>query len=83
MAVSTRNKVASRASFDRSLPTPTLACAQNQGKAEEAGRALHMAVITLDKMAAGGMRDQLGGGFHRYSVDELFHVPHFEIMVGD
>ena len=34
--------------------------------------------FTLQKMAAGGMRDHLGGGFHRYSVDEFWHVPHFE-----
>ena len=34
-------------------------------------------------MAAGGMRDHLGGGFHRYSVDEFWHVPHFEKMLYD
>eukprot|EP00889_Picochlorum_renovo_P006708 jgi/Picre1/33738/NNA_001217.t1 len=38
---------------------------------------------TLKKMAQGGLRDQLGGGFHRYSVDEIYHVPHFEIMLYD
>ena len=38
---------------------------------------------TLKKMAEGGLRDQLGGGFHRYSVDEIYHVPHFEIMLYD
>lgn len=32
---------------------------------------LHMATFTMKQMAAGGMRDQLGGGFHRYSVDEV------------
>ena len=37
-----------------------------------------MAETTLRKMAAGGMYDHLGGGFHRYSVDEHWHVPHFE-----
>ncbi len=37
-----------------------------------------MAEATLLKMAAGGVCDHLGGGFHRYSVDELWHVPHFE-----
>ena len=36
-----------------------------------------MAEATLLKMAAGGVCDHLGGGFHRYSVDELWHVPHF------
>jgi uncharacterized protein YyaL (SSP411 family) len=39
--------------------------------------------ITLDRMAAGGMYDQVGGGFHRYSVDERWHVPHFEKMLYD
>lgn len=43
-----------------------------------AAKALEMATFTLQRMAAGGMRDQLGGGFHRYSVDEWWHVPHFE-----
>ncbi|MBF0358464.1 MAG: thioredoxin domain-containing protein [Magnetococcales bacterium] len=41
------------------------------------------ALLTLDKMAAGGIRDQLGGSFHRYSVDRYWHVPHFEIMLYD
>ena len=45
--------------------------------------ALDMTVFTLRKMAAGGMYDQLGGGFHRYSVDERWHVPHFEKMLYD
>jgi uncharacterized protein YyaL (SSP411 family) len=52
-------------------------------KGNEARRMLHMATFTLKQMAAGGMRDQLGGGFHRYSVDEYWHVPHFEIMLYD
>jgi hypothetical protein len=39
--------------------------------------------LTLDKMARGGMYDQLGGGFHRYSVDERWLVPHFEKMLYD
>ena len=42
-----------------------------------------MARLTLDRMAAGGMVDQLGGGFHRYSVDEVWLVPHFEKMLYD
>ncbi len=45
--------------------------------------ALGMALFTLKKMAAGGMHDQLGGGFHRYSVDALWRVPHFEKMLYD
>ena len=45
--------------------------------------ALAMARLTLDRMAAGGMVDQLGGGFHRYSVDAVWLVPHFEKMLYD
>jgi len=44
---------------------------------------LRMITLTLDKMAGGGMYDQLGGGFHRYSVDERWLVPHFEKMLYD
>jgi uncharacterized protein len=39
--------------------------------------------LTLEKMAKGGIYDQLGGGFHRYSVDERWLVPHFEKMLYD
>src|SRR5207237_950917 len=42
-----------------------------------------LAVKTLDAMAAGGMYDLVGGGFHRYSVDERWLVPHFEKMLYD
>lgn len=42
-----------------------------------------MATFTLTQMAAGGMYDHVGGGFHRYSVDEHWHVPHFEKMLYD
>jgi hypothetical protein len=45
--------------------------------------ALDMVRTTLDRMAAGGMHDQLGGGFHRYSTDATWHVPHFEKMLYD
>jgi len=45
--------------------------------------ALEMNLFTLRKMAAGGMHDHLGGGFHRYSVDAFWHVPHFEKMLYD
>jgi uncharacterized protein YyaL (SSP411 family) len=44
---------------------------------------LKLVTLTLDKMAAGGMYDQLGGGFHRYSVDDHWLVPHFEKMLYD
>ena len=42
-----------------------------------------MATVTLDAMAAGGMHDQVGGGFHRYSTDPYWLVPHFEKMLYD
>ena len=45
--------------------------------------ALDAALLTLREMAKGGMHDQLGGGFHRYSVDERWFVPHFEKMLYD
>jgi uncharacterized protein YyaL (SSP411 family) len=38
---------------------------------------------TLHAMAAGGIRDHLAGGFHRYSVDRYWHVPHYEKMLYD
>ena len=47
------------------------------------GMALHMAQITLDKMAYSGMYDQLGGGFARYATDDRWLVPHFEKMLYD
>jgi len=45
--------------------------------------ALEMLTTTLDRMAAGGIHDQVGGGFHRYSTDDRWHVPHFEKMLYD
>jgi len=42
-----------------------------------------MVAFTLDKMADGGIRDQLGGGFHRYATDQRWLVPHFEQMLYD
>jgi uncharacterized protein YyaL (SSP411 family) len=45
--------------------------------------ALDMVTVTLDRMAAGGIRDHLGGGFHRYSTDRVWLVPHFEKMLYD
>jgi len=52
-----------------------------RGKAEE--KYAQMALFTLQKMAQGGMYDHLGGGFCRYSVDELWMIPHFEKMLYD
>jgi hypothetical protein len=47
---------------------------------EQAGKMLY---LTLDRMAAGGIHDQVGGGFHRYSTDRYWRVPHFEKMLYD
>ena len=47
------------------------------------GNARRIAVATLEAMASGGMRDHIGGGFHRYSVDAAWRVPHFEKMLYD
>jgi uncharacterized protein len=44
---------------------------------------LHMATLTLRRMAEGGINDQLGGGFCRYAVDEQWMIPHFEKMLYD
>jgi hypothetical protein len=52
-------------------------------KSESGKHALEMTLFTLRKMAAGGIHDHIGGGFHRYSVDRYWHVPHFEKMLYD
>jgi uncharacterized protein len=49
----------------------------------QSAETLEMVTTTLDAMAAGGMYDQVGGGFHRYSVDSFWLVPHFEKMLYD
>ncbi len=66
------------------FPQPMLyefltAHSQLQGNA----RALEFVELTLTKMARGGIYDQVGGGFHRYSVDSVWLVPHFEKMLYD
>ncbi|MGH9360829.1 MAG: thioredoxin domain-containing protein, partial [Thermoanaerobaculia bacterium] len=50
---------------------------------EGSAPALPLAISTLDHMAAGGIRDHLAGGFHRYSTDREWTVPHFEKMLYD
>jgi uncharacterized protein len=55
-----------------------------QGIETDSGReAVNMVATTLRKMAGGGLHDHVGGGFHRYSVDEAWFVPHFEKMLYD
>jgi uncharacterized protein YyaL (SSP411 family) len=46
-------------------------------------KSLYMATLTLTRMAEGGIADQLGGGFSRYSVDDFWMIPHFEKMLYD
>ncbi len=58
-------------------------CYARDPKSEAGKHAFEMALFTLHKMAAGGMHDHIGGGFHRYSVDRYWHVPHFEKMLYD
>ena len=50
---------------------------------DDTPEALAMAALTLTRMAEGGIYDQLGGGFARYSVDEAWMIPHFEKMLYD
>ena len=86
-----RGRVArSRASFDPGARAASAAHRSSRRHrrsssccAAATDRALEMAVQTLDAMAAGGMYDLVGGGFHRYSVDERWLVPHFEKMLYD
>ncbi|MDX1503924.1 MAG: thioredoxin domain-containing protein, partial [Thermoanaerobaculia bacterium] len=51
--------------------------------ADERPQAAEMLAVTLDRMARGGIYDQLGGGFHRYATDDRWLVPHFEKMLYD
>ncbi len=50
---------------------------------DDDGETRHLVRLSIDRMAAGGIRDHLGGGFHRYSVDREWIVPHFEKMLYD
>ncbi len=55
-----------------------------QGRGSEMGaEAVRLATATLRAMARGGIHDHVGGGYHRYSVDEAWFVPHFEKMLYD
>ncbi len=64
-------------------PSMTLAFLMRQYSRTQDPSALRAVELTLEKMAHGGIYDQLGGGFHRYSVDEKWLVPHFEKMLYD
>lgn len=88
-----RAEVALAAAFDQQhggfgpapkFPQATLLSLLLRRGRQEGGEALlEMAAFSLAKMAAGGIHDQLGGGFHRYSLDAGWVVPHFEKMLYD
>ena len=66
------------------FPRPAVLTALFQQYRRTGGKPeLQMALATLTAMARGGLHDQLGGGFHRYSVDRYWRVPHFEKMLYD
>jgi uncharacterized protein YyaL (SSP411 family) len=72
------------------FPTPSnlyllheLAAGEGTGEGEGEAEAARLLTGTLDAMARGGIYDQLGGGFHRYSTDARWLVPHFEKMLYD
>ncbi len=60
--------------------TPALELASYLWTQDKGDELRKMTVTTLTNMALGGFHDQLGGAFHRYSVDAHWHVPHFEVM---
>lgn len=60
-----------------------LAGKKGEDRSSESDWAMEMTVRTLRGMANGGMRDHVGGGFHRYSVDGYWHIPHYEKMLYD
>jgi uncharacterized protein YyaL (SSP411 family) len=66
------------------FPTPTiLLFLMRYWKRTGSDHALRMVEMTLEAMCCGGIHDHLGGGFHRYSTDHQWHVPHFEKMLYD
>jgi uncharacterized protein YyaL (SSP411 family) len=64
------------------MPSHLLLLLQEAGRAQKDTLAAP-ALFTLDQMAQGGIYDQIGGGFHRYSTDRTWTVPHFEKMLYD
>src|SRR5512138_327968 len=66
--------------FPSNVPVRLLLRAHRRARDPEP---LRLATLTLEKMAAGGIHDQVGGGFHRYSTDAEWRVPHFEKMLYD
>jgi uncharacterized protein YyaL (SSP411 family) len=64
-------------------PATTIALLLRLSRRLDSAHALEMARTTLEGMARGGIRDHIGGGFHRYATDERWLVPHFEKMLYD
>ncbi|CAL2032712.1 unnamed protein product [Caenorhabditis brenneri] len=60
-----------------------IAFASSQSNSEEKQESIMMLQKTLESMADGGIHDHIGNGFHRYSVDSEWHIPHFEKMIYD
>ena len=66
------------------FPQPSkLGLLQYQAKRHADDRASKMLYFTLDRMSEGGIYDHVGGGFHRYSTDRFWRIPHFEKMLYD
>jgi uncharacterized protein YyaL (SSP411 family) len=66
------------------FPTPCrLEFLLHEGRRSKDAKVIDMVRLTLDQMAAGGIYDQIGGGFHRYSTERTWTVPHFEKMLYD
>ncbi|MFL2937160.1 MAG: thioredoxin domain-containing protein [Myxococcota bacterium] len=72
--------IGSETKFPSSFPSRYLLREYRRTQNPEIRAALE---LTLEKMASGGLRDQLGGGFHRYSTERKWLIPHFEIMLYD
>ncbi|MBL7219275.1 MAG: DUF255 domain-containing protein [Phycisphaerae bacterium] len=64
-------------------PHSSLQLLLSEYKRTKSERLLHMATVTLDAMARGGIHDHVGGGFHRYATDPIWLLPHFEKMLYD
>ena len=73
----------SQPKFPNSAALDLLLDAGTRATSPHAAQARHAAMFTLEKMSKGGIYDHLAGGFHRYSVDERWVVPHFEKMSYD
>jgi len=69
---------------ERKFPTPhKMIFLMRYWREHKDEKALTMALRTLDSILKGGIRDHVGGGFHRYSTDHRWHLPHFEKMLYD